>query len=189
MNVGSVNSVGFTGKISKTKNGNGYEKSNEAKKYLSLIALPLAGVNVATNSTDVTEIIDGFKAMPTKQMKIAVALAGVVGMVGATIGVGAIFDAIINKKRRNDADKFAETGVNPGIYSKGKKVCMGIGVALAPIAALITEGPAKVKALSAAICAIGWASDGVIYDFAVNKARAKFANKAPLKIESKASLL
>lgn len=177
MNVSSVNSVNFRGKTGETNIGIKYEKSNEGRKYYPLIVLAGTGVQCALMPK---ENIALFKKIPAFQNKSTATLAilGTIGFVGAlAYGCGYILDAIINKRRRKDANKLAVTSELNQETNKGKKVCTAIGVGAAALG-LITKNPMlgnarPNKIISAIAVAAGWLGIGAIYDHGVNKFRNK----------------
>lgn len=223
MIVNAINSTTFSGKIKTTKNGNEYEKSNEGKKFVPLVGL--TGLAVSTGAGLVTfkkdelfkkmleetkqndferEVFDTFKTSLRANKKVLVlgGAAGLVAIAAVSIGIGAIFDAMINKTRRKDADKFAETGSIDQSANKGKKIGAGIGLAIGSLSLaniLRSENIAKLKNIAKDIpteaiekefktpkaykfgiipylVAI-YTAYGAIYDHGVNKFREKLADK------------
>lgn len=112
MNVSGVNSVSFKGKISETKKGNQYEKTNISKK----IGLIFVGCEVAINSVRLscskTETPKAILARKwARLMLIETVLA---------VGIGAIIDGLINRSRRKKVDKAAalETKIDKKVEAK-----------------------------------------------------------------------
>ena len=130
MQVGSINNQTFGGKIAKTKQGNEYEKSNEGKKFV-----PVAGVAagaVAIGTYKATGLIDPLLKAVNKLSKdpltkntmkkfnsIAKLSIPTITLAGL-FATGMVFDAMINKTRRKDADKLAESEIMPENTNKGK---------------------------------------------------------------------
>lgn len=109
MNVNSVNQMTFTGKIAQTKNGNEYNKTNSGKKVGIATGLGLTAFRAIKQRAQ----LKGFLSIVNNKAIKAIAFAGGILLgtainVGIFLGLGAIADAIINKIRRNKADKKAE---------------------------------------------------------------------------------
>lgn len=118
MSVSAVNSVSFAGKTKQTKKGNDYNKTKTAKiagAAVGFLAIPTASVFVAMKGgANLKNSVGGiFAAYFTKNgiwidRKIAaLCLGGLALTTFIGFGLGAGIDAIINKVRRNKADKIA----------------------------------------------------------------------------------
>lgn len=112
MSVGSVNSVAFTGKTAKTKNGNEYKKSNAAKIGTGVFCLAAQGGAVAyikkSGSLDsIVELASEMKQISKGKVKGLFAAAMAISL-AANIGLGALIDKHINKERAQKADAAAE---------------------------------------------------------------------------------
>lgn len=191
MQVGAINNQAFGGKIKETKNGNEYEKSNEGKKYYPVLAAVGMGLNFAT---------DNYAAKMFKLKPISNAI----GLGVVAVGVGAIVDAFANKTSRQDADRFAESGIVPEKTNKGKKFMVGLGLAFSAFNTFGVEYLAKKilangayfiesskkeilsamhqtkgqKAVMLIGGLVGSLAIGQMYDSGVNKSRAKLEKKA-----------
>lgn len=197
MNVSSVNSVAFGGKIKETKNGNQYEKSNIGKIFIPLISLSVTSISLLNKksqgviyqnfSKEVGEI-----AKVTKSSKAAV-VVNVALRFASMLTIGAIFDGIINKKRRKNADKFAEKKEVPEKTNKGKIVCSAISLGLFGVMYSLTSALNKLNKVSKespkgynkmpgfSTFALGmttWLLYGTVYDHGVNKFSDKLASNA-----------
>lgn len=182
MNVGSVNSVTFNGRIKETEIGVKYEKSNEGKKYYPLIPLAGLGLHFAINPDSALEL---FKSTPMPKDKVTAAatvIATAIGVGAIAVGLGAILDAFINKTRRKDANKLAVTSKLDSDTNKGKKVCTAIGAGVAALGLITKHSSFGIKSgnkiITAIITTAGWLGIGAIYDHGVNKFRHKLAEKA-----------
>lgn len=172
MNVNNINPVNFKGSIRETASGNQWERSNDGKKYLPLIGLAGTATGFALDPASFKPIIQW-----TKKNKAFALISGGI-FIAASLGVGAIFDAIINKARRNDADKFAKTGKIPNETNKAKKIMGSIGLGIGAIG-LLTKGKSIAsKALGLVITTGFWITEGAIIDHGVNKFRDKLSIKA-----------
>lgn len=220
MNINAINSTTFSGKIKTTKNGNEYEKSNEGKKIMPLVAASFLTANIGAEAVmlkksglldDTLEkfkqsdaqknILDNIKKSLKENKKTAIISgAAILAILAAiTVGVGAIFDAMINKTRRKDADKFAKTENVSENTNRGKKIGAGIGLAmggynliksmraenmLSAAKGIPTESIEKIlkyqkanKFIIAPLVLASYIADGAIYDYGVNKFREKLADK------------
>jgi len=118
MNVSSVNQMAFTGKITKTKNGNEYKKSNAGKLTGTILTTGIAGYFVHLINKNRAEMIkyckerliqkgmDSSDIYVNKLVRKSPVVVGVL-FIAVGLGAGAVVDAIINKVRRNKADKKA----------------------------------------------------------------------------------
>lgn len=195
MQVGAISNQSFSGKIRETKKGNEYETSNEGKKYIPLIQLGAIGTSMGLkNAIGDFNPTDYLLSDTGKAGKVGVgAVLGTVALLGATtIGIGAIYDAVINKTRRSDADKFAETGKVEDRTNKGKKIGAGIGLGGSVLGLLLSHKRLNnlnvSNFISIALEVATWTSFGAIYDYAVNKSRTKLAYKADLAAKNEAKL-
>lgn len=115
MNVGSVNSVAFSG-TRKTASGNDYEKCNTGKiagLTFGVLKTTLAMRTTRFQSTvdelvkNSTAISKEIKPEYIKRMKnVSVGLGALIA-IGVWTGIGALIDGAINSSRRNNADKTA----------------------------------------------------------------------------------
>ena len=97
MNVGSVNSVAFAGKIKTTKKGNEYKKTNTGKTV---------GLSVAVGLTALSYLRRGSRKILSEGFKVSkgkTVLAVAIGTAISTLifgGIGAIIDGFVNHHRR-----------------------------------------------------------------------------------------
>ncbi|MFA7659443.1 MAG: hypothetical protein WCY19_08420 [Candidatus Gastranaerophilaceae bacterium] len=213
MSVSGVNSVAFAGKIKATKQGNEYEKSNEGKKYYPLVAvagltaeglLGIGEIKKALNSNVLdryfkdlnleNSLFGPLKPVETKMSKgkiAGLATGFLIATAGVAVGFGAILDAIINKTRKKDADKFAQTEVAQKRTNKGKKVCTWIGLGIGAISLLDkirTKAPKKSLIATIPLALASWFAIGAIYDHGVNKFRNNLQNKADKAVDNEVKL-
>lgn len=205
MQVGMIQNQPFLGKIKETKKGNQYETSNTGKIATPLIAIAKIGANVlftkAVGPTDfkLTDLNKAFE----KNKKVFYAGGGIIAAVtiGASLIVGAIYDAVINHTRRKDADKFAETGKVSGKSDIGKKILGAIGLVVGGFSLakvilneeLLAEvnkmkNPKLYKFSLIPIFTIAGIINGAVYDHGVNKFRDQLSYKADIAARNKAKL-
>ncbi len=182
MNVNSVNQMAFTGKVATTKNGNEYEKTNSMKLIFPVAGVATAGVSWLFNGRVIKKAIkEIFKEVDiadfssvTKKYKGIIGAGIGVGMLVGWLAEGSIVDAIINKCRRNDADKVAQTGEHLNKTNNGKIILGSISLVSSAIS-LLNKANAFIPKKSIAIgSAIGLASSiilGSIIDNKINKTR------------------
>lgn len=192
MNVNSLNSMTFMGKIAQTKNGNEYEKSNEGKKYVPVIGAAAIGT--------ATLVSKNYRKLLSASQFPGGGAGILLYTLGIMLGIGAIVDGAINKTRRKDSDKFAQTGEVSPKTNKGK-INMGlIGLGIEGLTmGMIAYGLKSLKKLDkyvsntaefqniskmmslkkfapiALMGVIEYFLFGSIYDKAVNKSREKLA--------------
>lgn len=185
MQVGVIsNNQIFSGKIKKTEKGNEYEKSNEGKKYAPLCMFASTGISMAIDKALDKFSPAGYLLFEAKNgnKNAYAAIAGTVVIIGAiSIGIGAIIDAIINKTRRNDTDKFAKTGEISKKTNKGKINGAIIGIGTGALSLLLSHKPLRTMGASGfkvvPMEIASWAALGAIYDHGVNKFRAQLDKK------------
>lgn len=142
MQLNNVNSVAFK---ARTREGNRYEKSAEGKKFVPLIGIATMGASaIALKKFGILdEIVKPLQEMMKTSEKnvlfssfLASGLAlGALISLPIMIGIGQVVDLFINKTRRKDADKLAQTGIVQGDTNSGK-ISLGIlGVVMAAITA------------------------------------------------------
>lgn len=202
MSVNGVNSVSFAGKTAMTEKGNEYKKSNEGKKLFPLLGLAGFGISTAINPSyiNIPKEQGGLGGMKYKGLIIA---GSAIGSAAICLGYGAITDMFINKARRKDADKFAETGMVSKKTNKGKEIGAAIGLSLGALSLgsiqlvekIIKQNPklpkiniSRTKKLSMIPMAVAlWTSAGAILDHGKNKFRDKLAAEADFnaKVEEK----
>lgn len=160
-----------------TKKGNEYEKCNEGKKIIPIVGL--TEIALLANLNKKAKESYGFFINKEKPLVSVVATIAILGAL--YVGLGAILDSVINKTRRKDADKFAETGEVPEKTNKGKNVCVSIGLGMGLVSLLSSRKPLKSMDFQDFLVVpselIAWGAAGVIYDNAVNKFRNKATNK------------
>lgn len=108
MNVSSINQVAFTSKVATTKKGNEYKKTNLGTKIgsglgVGLMSLQLFRVRAVVKNA--FKKAPGVKAKAGFVVGMSIATAINVLLFGAP---GLIIDSIVNKVRRNKADKVAD---------------------------------------------------------------------------------
>lgn len=116
MNISSVNSVTFDGRMKTTRKGNPYKKTNAGKVTglstgIGITLIGLAGVKG----------LGGFKLLQKKLMIAPVSAKsafyfGAAVITGALIGFGAIIDGFVNHSRRKKANR--EGDLNAKIDAK-----------------------------------------------------------------------
>lgn len=177
MQVGLVkNTQPFFGKTSETDLGSEYEKSNTGKLMVPLIA---AGVN-SIEYFAVEAKNSGFKA---SRLAAKVGVSAVVALI-----VGAITDALVNSKRRKDADKLSVTEKVEGNTHKGKIITGCIGLALGSLSFVGLNKMKVSNALKYSVIPMSlltWLTPGVIYDNGVNKFRGQLKNQESKKSQEK----
>lgn len=176
MQVSSVSqNIMFNGKIRKTDNGNDYESSSTGKTVLPIIA-------AAGNIFDA--VAETKKNGPAKGVGFWLLAIGV------CYGIGALLDNGINKTRKKDADKYAQTGEISKNTNKGKKIGTEIGagigaaVALTCYAVIASKKQQTNKAvkllpvLFIPLSVLPGLFYGWIYDHGVNKFRKSLLQKS-----------
>lgn len=162
MNVSSVNSATFNGRIRETEIGVKYEKSDEGKKILTATSLLAGTVGLAiTKPTVKKDKIDIIRTL---------AVFAITGLFSGTI-----LDGFINKTRRKDANKLEIKGKITDDPNKGKKACSAIGLVLGSFCAITYKDKIGSKMAIALIplFVINSLILGATYDHGVNKFRNK----------------
>lgn len=103
-----VNSISFTG-LKQTKKGNFYEKKNTGKRIGTTVGL-VGGALLSQHPTAQIGAIATSAEMALKKLPLHPSIILGAGILAVTLlcrALGAIPDAIINKKRKAKADKLA----------------------------------------------------------------------------------
>lgn len=163
----------FNGSIQRTPAGNEYETSNTGKYAVTSLAAAnaLLSISFAPKNT------------PGASKVITLITSAAIGL-----GFGAIVDHLVNKTRKNDADRFEKTKRVPEKTNKGKMVTTGIGVGMGLIGNALVSAVSKKAGVqkppafvTVGLATLTWFIYGLIYDNGINKFREKLAQKAEAK--------